>query len=71
VCFMFGIEIISVAIQLFSIHVFSRKIFLMSPIHHHFEILGWKENHIVGRFLIVHILGSFAICSLLTLAFIY
>ena len=71
VCFMFGIEIISVAMQLFSIHVFSRKIFLMSPIHHHFEILGWKENHIVGRFIIIHILGSFIISSLLTLAFIY
>ncbi|MEN6622006.1 MAG: phospho-N-acetylmuramoyl-pentapeptide-transferase [Smithella sp.] len=71
VCFMFGLEILSVAIQLISIHKFKKKIFLMSPIHHHFEILGWKENHIVIRFIIVHILGIFTITSLLTFAFIY
>lgn len=71
ICFMFGLELLSVAMQLISIHIFSKKIFLMSPIHHHFELLGWKENHIVFRFMIIHILGIFIISSLFTMAFIY
>ena len=71
VSFMFGLELLSVIIQLISIHIFSKKIFLMSPVHHHFELLGWKENHIVIRFIVIHILGIFIISSLLTMAFIY
>lgn len=55
--FMFGIEIISVAIQIVAIRKFKRKVFLMSPIHHHFEMLGWKETQIVTRFWIIHIVG--------------
>jgi len=70
-CFMFGIEIISVSLQLISIHIFSKKIFLMSPIHHHFEIIGWNESHIVIRFIIIHILGIFIISSTITWLFIY
>lgn len=55
--FIFGIEIISVAIQIFSIRCLNKKIFLMSPVHHHFEMMGWKENQIVMRFWIIHIIG--------------
>lgn len=69
--FIYGIEIISVAIQLVSIHMFSRKVFLMSPIHHHFELMGWKENHIVVRFIIIHILGIYVMFSLLNWIFVY
>ncbi len=55
--FLFGLEIISVAIQIFSIRCLHKKVFLMSPVHHHFEMLGWKEAQIVTRFWIIHIVG--------------
>lgn len=54
---LFGIEILSVAIQIVAIRFFGKKVFLMSPVHHHFEILGWNETQIVVRFWIVHLLG--------------
>lgn len=63
--FLFGIEIISVAIQIFAIRRLRRKVFLMSPIHHHFEMLGWKETQIVLRFWIVHIVGMLVLMALL------
>ena len=63
--FLFGIEIISVAIQIFAIRRLKRKVFLMSPIHHHFEMLGWKETQIVLRFWIVHIVGMLVLMALL------
>ena len=52
--FLFGLEIASVAIQLIAIHFFKRKVFRMSPLHHHFELLGWGETQIVTRFWIIH-----------------
>jgi phospho-N-acetylmuramoyl-pentapeptide-transferase len=52
--FLFGLEILSVAIQLVAIHFFKRKVFRMSPFHHHFELLGWGETQIVTRFWMVH-----------------
>lgn len=55
--FLFGVEALSVVIQLTSLRTRGKKIFLMSPIHHHFELLGWKETEIVLRFWIIHILG--------------
>ena len=57
ISFLFGIEIITVAAQIFSIRKFNRKIFRMAPLHHHFQLLGWKETHIVYRFYIIHICG--------------
>jgi phospho-N-acetylmuramoyl-pentapeptide-transferase len=42
-----------------------RRLFKMTPLHHHFEMLGWKEPKIVFRFLILAIL--FALLSLTTL----
>ncbi|MEG1836913.1 MAG: phospho-N-acetylmuramoyl-pentapeptide-transferase [Synergistaceae bacterium] len=62
--FLFGIEILSVSIQIFSIRCFHKKVFRMSPIHHHFEMLGWKENKIVSRFLIIHTIGIFMLIML-------
>lgn len=67
ISFIFGLEIISVAVQIVSIRKFNRKIFLMSPVHHHFEMLGWKETHIVVRFWIIHALGMLSLMSLLFL----
>ena len=47
---VFVIETLSVIIQIFSVVVFKKKVFLMSPIHHHFERLGWSEGDIVKLF---------------------
>lgn len=61
---VFVIETLSVIIQIFSVVVFGKKVFLMSPIHHHFERLGWSEGDIVKMFWI----GGF-ILSLLALVY--
>jgi phospho-N-acetylmuramoyl-pentapeptide-transferase len=50
---IFVIEALSVAIQVFSFQRFRKRIFLMAPIHHHFEMLGWSETKIILRFWIV------------------
>lgn len=50
---VFVIETLSVIFQIFSVVIFKKRIFLMSPIHHHFERLGWRENDIVKLFWIV------------------
>ena len=47
---IFVIETLSVIIQTFWVQVFHRKLFLMTPIHHHFEKLGWAETDIVKLF---------------------
>ena len=65
VSFLFGIEILSVAIQIFAIRVLHRKVFRMSPIHHHFELLGYSETKIVARFYIIHIIGMLLLYLLL------
>lgn len=60
--FIFGVEIFTVSVQIAAIRGFNRKVFLMSPVHHHFELLGWSENHIVARFWLVHGAGL-AVCG--------
>ncbi|QQS46288.1 MAG: phospho-N-acetylmuramoyl-pentapeptide-transferase [Acidobacteriota bacterium] len=62
---VFVIEALSVMLQVTSFKLTRRRIFKMAPLHHHFELLGWKEPKIVFRFLIVAIL--FALLSLSTL----
>lgn len=59
---VFVIETLSVIIQVFSIFVFKKKVFLMTPLHHNFEKLGWKEQDIVKLFWICGlILGTVAV----------
>ena len=55
---IFVIEALSVLIQVFAFQRFRRRVFLMAPIHHHFEMLAWSETKIILRFWIVA-----AICS--------
>ncbi len=55
---VFVLETLSVIIQTISVVFFKKKVFLMSPIHHHFEKLGWKENDIVKTFWIVGLILS-------------
>lgn len=59
---VFVIETLSVIIQVFSVLVFKRKVFLMTPLHHNFEKMGWKEQDIVKLFWICgFILGAAAL----------
>lgn len=62
---IFVIEALSVILQVSSYQLFGRRIFRMAPIHHHFELLGWKEPKVVIRFWILAII--FALFSLTTL----
>ncbi len=50
---IFVIEALSVILQVLSFKLFKRRIFRMSPIHHHFELLGISEPTIVVSFCIV------------------
>jgi phospho-N-acetylmuramoyl-pentapeptide-transferase len=50
---IFVLEALSVALQVFSFQTFRKRIFLMAPIHHHFELSGWSETKIILRFWIV------------------
>ena len=50
---VFVCEALSVMIQVTSFKLTGRRVFLMTPIHHHFEQMGWAENKVVVRFWIV------------------
>jgi len=50
---IFVIEALSVVIQVISFQMTRRRVFLMAPIHHHFELKGWSETKIILRFWIV------------------
>lgn len=50
---LFIIEALSVIIQVVCFKLTRKRVFLMAPIHHHFEKLGWDENKVVLRFWIV------------------
>jgi phospho-N-acetylmuramoyl-pentapeptide-transferase len=55
--FLFGVELLTSAIQIISIRGFDRRVFKMSPLHHHFELSGMSEPQIVARFMIAHAVG--------------
>jgi phospho-N-acetylmuramoyl-pentapeptide-transferase len=55
---IFVIEALSVAVQVISFKMFRRRVLLMAPVHHHFELLGWSETKIMLRFWIIA-----AVCS--------
>ena len=58
---VFVIETLSVIIQTFWVQVFHKKVFLMTPLHHHFEKLGWKETDIVKLFWVVGLILSMVV----------
>ncbi|MDR0456977.1 MAG: phospho-N-acetylmuramoyl-pentapeptide-transferase [Treponema sp.] len=62
---VFVLEIASVIIQVISFKLRRKRVFLMSPIHHHFELAGWAEAKVVVRFWILG--GLFATIALSTL----
>lgn len=62
---LFGMEAISVILQIFSVRARGKKIFLAAPLHHHLQLLGWKEPKIIVRLWIVSIICT--VVALLTL----
>ena len=59
------LEALSVIIQVISFQTTGKRVFKMSPLHHHFELIGWSEPKVITRFLIMAVL--FALFSLTTL----
>ena len=57
---VFIVETLSVIIQTFSVQVFHKKVFLMTPLHHHFEKLGWQETDIVKLFWVCGLIFAMA-----------
>lgn len=57
---VFVVETLSVIIQTISVVFFKKKLFLMSPLHHHFEKLGWDETDIVKLFWVAGLLLAMA-----------
>jgi len=57
---VFVIETLSVILQVFWLFTFKKKLFLMTPLHHHFEKLGWGEQDIVKLFWVVGLILTMA-----------
>jgi phospho-N-acetylmuramoyl-pentapeptide-transferase len=53
---VFVVETLSVVIQVLSFKLTGKRVFRMAPIHHHYELKGWKENQVVVRFWIITML---------------
>jgi len=62
---IFVMEAGSVVIQVLSFKIRKKRVFLMTPIHHHFELMGWKESKVVVRLWILAII--FTLFTLITL----
>ncbi len=62
---IFVIETVSVILQVGSYKLRNKRVFLMAPIHHHFEMKKWAENKIIVRFWIIAILSN--LVALMTL----
>jgi phospho-N-acetylmuramoyl-pentapeptide-transferase len=55
---IFVIETLSVILQVGSYKIRKKRVFLMAPIHHHFEMNNWAENKIIVRFWLIAILSN-------------
>jgi phospho-N-acetylmuramoyl-pentapeptide-transferase len=62
---LFVMEALSVIIQRYYFKMTKKRVFLMAPIHHHFEKSGWAETQVVVRFWIIALL--FALAALASL----
>jgi phospho-N-acetylmuramoyl-pentapeptide-transferase len=65
---VFVMEAMSVILQVGSFKLRKKRIFKMSPIHHHFELLGWHENQVIIRFWIISIMLALFGLALLKIA---
>ena len=62
---LFVIETLSVIIQVLFFKITGKRVFLMAPIHHHFELKGWEEPKVIVRFwIITFLLVLFALATL-------
>ena len=66
VCGLFVLITLSVVIQVAAFRLFGRRVFLMAPLHHHFELVGWPETTVIVRFWIMA-----ALCTALALGIFY
>jgi phospho-N-acetylmuramoyl-pentapeptide-transferase len=55
---VFVAEALSDVVQISSFQLSGRRVLRMAPLHHHFELLGWKETQVVSRFWLVGIAGA-------------
>ncbi|HPO31512.1 MAG TPA: phospho-N-acetylmuramoyl-pentapeptide-transferase, partial [Candidatus Hydrogenedentes bacterium] len=55
---LFVLETLSVVLQVASFKFTGKRLFRMSPLHHHFELSGWQETQVTTRFLIIALLFS-------------
>ncbi len=62
---VFVVETLSVMIQVASFRLRRKRVFLMSPIHHHFELKGWAEPKIIVRFWIISVMLALVAISTL------
>jgi phospho-N-acetylmuramoyl-pentapeptide-transferase len=63
---VFVIETLSVIIQVFAFQTFGKRVFRMSPIHHHFELSGWSEWEVVIGFWLAAFITAFGGLALLS-----
>ena len=63
--FLFVMETVSVILQVGSFRLRQKRVFLMAPIHHHFEEKGWHENKVIIRFWIIAFMSN--LLAILTL----
>ncbi len=56
---IFFIEAMSVILQVFSFKLRGKRVLLMAPLHHHFELKGWKENTVIVRFWVMSLMFAF------------
>lgn len=52
------IETLSVMAQVVSFSLFGKRVIKMAPLHHHFELSGWRENRVVGVFSLITLIAS-------------
>lgn len=64
---IFVMEALSVIIQVISFKTTGKRVFLMSPIHHHFELKGWSESRVVITFWIIGMILSLGVLRLLAM----
>jgi phospho-N-acetylmuramoyl-pentapeptide-transferase len=64
---IFVVEAISVLVQVASFKLRGRRVFLMAPIHHHYELKGWPEPQIIVRFWILSVILALVSLSFLKL----
>jgi phospho-N-acetylmuramoyl-pentapeptide-transferase len=66
--FVFVVEALSVMMQVASFKLTGKRIFKMSPLHHHFELSGWTEGRVTAMFVVASTAATCATVALMALA---